>query len=312
MQYRDYKHIIITEKMQAKIDILESSQGSLASPQRNNETRWLEMESKIKDVQTKHETDFLSLSNNITELEIGTAIHNSTIQDHETRLNHMEANMANNGSNYTVMQDHETRISQLEADNDNGSVSGNITGLETIKNTIVQLQQNISANYDKLEIVKTKIEEIEVDRTLDQKSIQNLNKSITDLEFDLAEEKFPLQVMNVSINNIETARRMDRVLIETINDTFTQMQDDFSAQTVTVKDMNLTLRQMAVDIEMNKELVLNITDKLSNMSGKDTTSDLYNNLDARVTKIEGKKINILRKRIEGYSTFVGFLTFNEN
>ena len=274
-----YVHYFDTENMQVKINRLEAMQGAGTSLSHNpdKETKWQEIESKIIDVQTKYETDLFAFSNNLTRLEGDSATRQFTIEDHDVRLTQLELGQTDLMCNGTMdLQDHDIRITQLEADNTGYGDAIQHLGAETaqlgtvraecqenmqiINNTVEQLSRDIYANEDRIAMQQTKVEQLELERTLDQIVMQNLNESITQLELDGI---IDFQNIRANISNLERVGSLDRAFTKMLNSSTTQLQVDIRMQTQAARDQNLTIIHLQEDMEKDRALIRNMSDRLS-------------------------------------------------
>ena len=197
--------------MQAKINLLESKQGAVAnlSHSQDNETKWEEIKSKIADVQTIHETDFLALSSNLSKLKEKATIHRSTVYDHDTRLTQLELDNVECISNNTIIQDNGTRMHRLEADNvdnDNAFRAKFETNFLALSNNITELKNEMATHESSVLDHSTRLTQLELDNadcTCNETIIQGYDIRIVQLEEDTVAIRQAIQALGVKTTQLE-------------------------------------------------------------------------------------------------------------
>ena len=292
--------------MQEKINLLAANQDDVVSPNQSseNETKWEEIDAKITDFQTRYETEFLELSNNLIVLEAEPISRKSADAILDTRLIHLESVI----DNYT--QRHGERLIQLETDTfaDATQVSRNIT----------EFQNQISIHKTELLDHESRLTQIEVDMTSDNtfndSKMDSFTTRITQLEADniniTDSLRKDIRELYTRISEIESDEVLNRALTTTLNNSIAELEVDFIAQMQEIRDQNRSIIQVKENIEINSHSIQNTSDRLSVLDAEiqmntaeiiannerlsqigndiNTTMTLHYDLDSKVSLIESK------------------------
>ena len=267
--------------MQAKIKLLESKQGVVASlsHSQDNETKWEEIKSKIADVQTAYETDFLALSSNLTELKEEATKHKSTIHDHDYRLTQLELDNADCICNSTTIQDYGTRILRLEADNlDNDNIfrAKIETNFLAFSNNITELKNETATRESSILDHDIRLMQLELDNadcTCNYTSVTDYDTRITQLEVANVDNTDVVQILGATTTQLQLERTEDRKNMHTLNMTIEQLALDISSnkdkiiiEQTTVEQLKLERKLDQIAIQNQSESIIKLGDDFSSQT----------------------------------------------
>ena len=225
-----------TENMQARIDMLEAKQGAVSSASQSSASKCQEIESTFINVQTKYETDLLVFSKNLTRLEGDSVSHRSTIEDHNSRLTNFDTRItqleSDNAKNVNLFQHLDAATEQIETAMTD--CQGNI---QIINYTMEALSRGIYANEDRIAMEHMKIEQLQLERSVDRVVIQNLNESITQLKLDGILDHVAMHKINTSVTNLDLEGAMFWADIGTLNTSMNRLHQNSAKHQTDIQNL---------------------------------------------------------------------------
>ena len=100
------------------------------------------------------------------------------------------------------------------------------------------------------------VAQLELERTLDQAAILDLNTSIVDLNLERTLTRADIETLNLSIAK-------HAIIGDMLNDSLTELLVYFGIQIEEMNAQNLSLVQITQDVETNKNSLRNISDDIS-------------------------------------------------